>query len=334
MKELFLQISNRQDLTQEQVQEVFDQILQNQLSESQIAAFLMGLKTKGETADEITGIVRALKAHATVLPETFSDAMCNCGTGGDQSYSFNISTTVCFVLTAGGIRMAKAGNRSVSSKSGSADVLEALGINVAASPETLSKALDEVGLAFIFAQTMHPAMRFIGPARQAMGIPTIMNLVGPLANPLDLETQLMGLYRVELQEIVARAIQQLGRKRAVVITGPDNMDEAALYGANTYTLLEDGKISQHTFTYEDLGMDKVELSEITGGDAKENAEILLSVLKNEASPYLETTVLNAGLGFYANGKVATIKEGVELARQLIADGSALAKLQHLQEVQV
>ena len=334
MKELFLQISNRQDLTQEQVQEVFDQILQNQLSESQIAAFLMGLKTKGETADEITGIVRALKAHATVLPETFSDAMCNCGTGGDQSYSFNISTTVCFVLSAGGIRMAKAGNRSVSSKSGSADVLEALGINVVASPETLSKALDEVGLAFIFAQTMHPAMRFIGPARQAMGIPTIMNLVGPLANPLDLETQLMGLYRVELQEIVARAIQQLGRKRAVVITGPDNMDEAALYGTNTYTLLEDGKISQHTFTYEDLGMDKVELSEITGGDAKENAEILLSVLKNEASPYLETTVLNAGLGFYANGKVASIKEGVELARQLIADGSALAKLQHLQEVQV
>ena len=334
MKELFLQISNRKDLTQEQVQEVFDQILQNQLSESQIAAFLMGLKTKGETADEITGIVRALKAHATVLPETFSDAMCNCGTGGDQSYSFNISTTVCFVLAAGGIRMAKAGNRSVSSKSGSADVLEELGINVAASPDTLSKALDEVGLAFIFAQTMHPAMRFIGPARQAMGIPTIMNLVGPLANPLDLETQLMGLYRFDLQEIVARAIQQLGRKRAVVITGPDNMDEAALYGTNTYTLIENGKISQHTFTYEDLGMDKVELSEITGGDAKENAAILLSVLKNEASPYLETTVLNAGLGFYANGKVATIKEGVELARELIADGSALAKLQHLQEVKV
>lgn len=220
------------------------------------------------------------------------------------------------------------------SKSGSADVLEALGINVAASPETLSKALDEVGLAFIFAQTMHPAMRFIGPARQALGIPTIMNLVGPLANPLDLETQLMGLYRVELQEIVANAIQQLGRKRAVIITGPDNMDEAALYGTNTYTLLEDGHISQHTFTYEDLGMEKVELSDITGGDAKENAEILLSVLKNEATPYLETTVLNAGLGFFANGKVATIKEGVELARQLIADGSALEKLRQLQEVQV
>ena len=334
MKEIFLQISNRQDLSQDQVQAVFDRILKNEVSESQIASFLMGLKIKGETSDEITGIVRALKSHATVLPETFTDAMCNCGTGGDQSYSFNISTTACFVLAAGGIRMAKAGNRSISSKSGSADVLEVLGINVAASPEILSKALDEVGLAFIFAQTIHPAMRFIGPARQALGIPTIMNLVGPLANPLDLETQLMGLYRVELQEIVANAIQQLGRKRAVIITGPDNMDEAALYGTNTYTLLEDGHISQHTFTYEDLGMEKVELSDITGGDAKENAEILLSVLRNEASPYLETTVLNVGLGFFANGKAGTIKEGVELARQLIADGSALEKLRKLQEVQV
>ena len=145
----------------------------------------------------------------------------------------------------------------------------------------------------------------------------------------------MGLYRVELQEIVANAIQQLGRKRAVIITGPDNMDEAALYGTNTYTLLEDGHISQHTFTYEDLGMEKVELSDITGGDAKENAgRFSLVSLKNEASPYLETTVLNAGLGFFANGKVATIKEGVELARQLIADGSALEKLRQLQEVQV
>ncbi|MGT2960421.1 anthranilate phosphoribosyltransferase [Streptococcus caballi] len=334
MKEILTQIANRKDLSEEQVEDLFDKILQNEVSESQIAAFLMGLKTKGETAAEITGIVRALKKHATELPQPFDDAMCNCGTGGDQSYSFNISTTACFVLAAGGVRMAKAGNRSVSSKSGSADVLEALGINIAATPETLSKALKEVGLAFIFAQTMHPAMRFIGPARQALGIPTIMNLVGPLANPIDLDTQLMGLYRVELQEIAAQAMQKLGRKRALVITGPDNMDEAALYGTNTYTLLEEGKISQHSFTYEDLDMPKVELADIVGGDAKENAKILLNVLQNEASPYLETTVLNAGLGFYANGKADSIKDGVALARQLLADGSALAKLRQLQEVQV
>lgn len=230
--------------------------------------------------------------------------------------------------------MAKAGNRSVSSKSGSADVLEALGINVAASPDVLAKALDEVGLAFVFAQTMHPAMRFIGPARQALGVPTVMNLVGPLANPVDLETQLMGIYREDLQEVAAQAMKELGRKRGLVITGPDHMDEAALYGTNTYTLLEDGKISQHSFTFEDLGMPKVELKDIVGGDAEENAEILLSVLKNQPSPYLETAVLNAGLGFYANGKAASIKEGVDLARQLLADGSALSKLHQLQEVQV
>ncbi|WP_423215288.1 anthranilate phosphoribosyltransferase [Streptococcus equinus] len=334
MKELFNHIANREDLSEEEVEHLFDEILNNDISESEIAAFLMGLKVKGETPSEITGIVRALKNHAVLLPREFDDAMCNCGTGGDQSYSFNISTTASFVLAAGGIRVAKAGNRSVSSKSGSADVLEALGINISATPATLSRALDEVGLAFIFAQSMHPAMRLIGPARKVLGIPTIMNIVGPLANPVDLETQLMGLYRVDLQETAAKVMQKLGRKRALIITGPNNMDEAALYGENTYTLLENDRISQHSFTYQDLGMPRVELSDIVGGDAKQNAEILLSVLENQASPYLETTVLNAGLGFYANGKVDNLVDGVELARQLIADGSALAKLRQLQEVQV
>lgn len=334
MKELFNHIANREDLSEEEVEHLFDEILNNDISESEIAAFLMGLKVKGETPSEITGIVRALKNHAVLLPREFDDAMCNCGTGGDQSYSFNISTTASFVLAAGGIRVAKAGNRSVSSKSGSADVLETLGINISATPATLSRALDEVGLAFIFAQSMHPAMQFIGPARKVLGIPTIMNIVGPLANPVDLETQLMGLYRVDLQETAAKVMQKLGRKRALIITGPNNMDEAALYGENTYTLLENDRISQHSFTYQDLGMPRVELSDIVGGDAKQNAEILLSVLENQASPYLETTVLNAGLGFYANGKVDNLVDGVELARQLIADGSALAKLRQLQEVQV
>lgn len=334
LKAIYLKLSQGQDLSQEAVQDVFEAMLANQLSESQIAAFLMGLAAKGETSQEITGIVQALKAHATKLPVTYTDAMCNCGTGGDQSYSFNISTTVAFVLAAGGIRIAKAGNRSISSKSGSADVLEALGINVAAEPQVLARALDQVGMAFIFAQTMHPAMRYIGPARAALGIPTVMNLVGPLANPVDLETQMMGIYRPELQELVVKAMQELGRKRALAITGPDHMDEAALYGVNTYTLLADGNITQGQFTYEDLGLPKVELADIRGGDAKANAKILVSVLKNQASPYLDTTLVNAGLGFFANGKVASIKEGVDLARQLIADGSAYAKLKALQEVQV
>ncbi len=334
MKTIYNKLLAQQDLTENEVREIFDTILKGELSDVHLSAFLMGLRMKGETVSEIVGVVRALKDHALQLPIDCDDAMCNCGTGGDQSYSFNISTTACFILAAGGIRIAKAGNRSISSKSGSADVLEELGINISAEPDVLAKALKEVGLAFVFAQTMHPAMRFIGPVRRELGIPTIMNLVGPLANPLALETQLMGIYRGDLQKEVAQTMDRLGRRRALIITGPDNMDEAALYGINHYTLLDQGQISQGRFTYEDLGMKRVEPSDIKGGDAKENAKILLSVLKAEASPYLETTVLNAGLGFYANGKTDSIKEGIRLARQLIADGSAYAKLQELQEVQL
>lgn len=334
MKDRFEKLAHRQDLSDLEMQEIFDKILAGQLSEAQIAAFLLALKVKGETVAEITGVVKALRKHALNVPFASDDTMCNCGTGGDQSFSFNISTTCSFILAAGGLRVAKAGNRSISSKSGSADVLEALGINVSASPDVLARALNLVGLAFIFAQTVHPAMRFIGPARQALGIPTIMNLVGPLANPLDLDSQLMGVFRSDLQLNLAQVMKDLGRRRAVIITGPDGLDEAALYGTNTYTLLDQGQISQASFTYKDLDMAPVSLDQIRGGDAKENAEILLSVLRNQPSPYLETTVLNAGLGFFANGRVADLKAGVALARQLLADGSAYAKLKALQEVQV
>lgn len=333
MKAIFEQLIKKEDLSQDQIEQVFDRILAGKLSESQIAAFLLALRVKGETVEEITGVVKSLKAHAVSLPGQHSEAMCNCGTGGDGTNSFNVSTTAAFVLAAGGVKLAKAGNRSISSKSGSADVLEALGIAIDASPEVLAKSLEEVGIAFLFAQTMHPAMRFISPARQALGVPTIMNLVGPLANPLDLETQLMGISRQELQETAASVLANLGRKRALVLTGPDGMDEAALYGVNTYTLLKDGKISQHRFSYESLGMEEVKPDAIRGGDASENAQILLDVLKGKPGPYFDTTILNAGLGFFANGKVETIEEGIDLARALIADGSALAKLRALQAVQ-
>ncbi len=334
MKEIYEKLAAKQDLSEAEIEAVFNRILAGDLSESQISALLLGLKVKGESVEEIAGVVKSLKNHAVQLPQVFTDTMCNCGTGGDQSYSFNISTTACFVLAAGGVRLAKAGNRSISSKSGSADVLEELGINIGAGPDILAKALSEVGLAFVFAQTMHPAMRFIGPARQALGTPTIMNIVGPLANPLPLDSQLMGVYREELQLPLAQVMQKLGRRRALIITGPDQMDEAALYGVNRYTLLAEGQISQGSFSYEDLGLEPLELSAIQGGDASENAAILLSVLHNQASPYLETTVLNAGLGFFANGKVASILEGMDLARRLIADGSALRTLEALKEVQV
>ena len=333
MKDIFEKLSAQTDLTEEEVAQVASQIFSGQLSESQIAAFLLALKMKGETPEEILGLVKMIKANALDIPTKFDDVMDNCGTGGDQSFSFNISTTACFVLAGGGVHLAKHGNRSISSKSGSADVLEELGIHLDLPAEKLGKIFDQTGIVFLFAQKMHPAMRYISPARQALGVPTIMNITGPLSHPMSLKTQLMGLYRQDLQEDLARVLDRLGRQRALIITGPDNMDEAALYGRNHYTLLDHGKISQGRFRAADLGLSEVSLEEIRGGDARENAQILLSVLKNVPSPYLETTVLNAGLGFYANGKAASIKEGVALARQVIASGQALKKLEELQEAQ-
>ena len=333
MKDIFEKLSAQTDLTEEEVAQVASQIFSGQLSESQIAAFLLALKMKGETPEEILGLVKMIKANALDIPTKFDDVMDNCRTGGDQSFSFNISTTACFVLAGGGVHLAKHGNRSISSKSGSADVLEELGIHLDLPAEKLGKIFDQTGIVFLFAQKMHPAMRYISPARQALGVPTIMNITGPLSHPMSLKTQLMGLYRQDLQEDLARVLDRLGRQRALIITGPDNMDEAALYGRNHYTLLDHGKISQGSFRAADLGLSEVGLEEIRGGDARENAQILLSVLKNVPSPYLETTVLNAGLGFYANGKAASIKEGVALARQVIASGQALKKLEELQEAQ-
>ena len=229
--------------------------------------------------------------------------------------------------------MAKHGNRSISSKSGSADVLEALGINLDLDAVSLGKVFEQTGIVFLFAKNMHPAMKYIMPARLSLGIPTIMNLTGPLIHPMSLETQLLGTSRPDMLESTAEVLKNMGRKRAVVVSGPDGLDEAGLHGRTQYALLENGQISLHSFLPSDIGMREIPLEAIRGGNAKENAEILLSVLQNQASPYLETTVLNAGLGFYANGKSDSIEEGIALARQVIASGAAYEKLKQLQEYQ-
>lgn len=334
MKEIFAKLVAKEDLSAEEMTAVAEKLFSGQLTDAETAAFLLGLTAKGESFDEIASLIKVIRSHAKKVPGNFHDLMDNCGTGGDRSFSFNISTTTSFLLAAGGIKLAKHGNRSISSKSGSADVLEELGIKLDVSPEVIERALDEAGLAFLFAQSMHPVMRYVGPARQTLGIPTIMNIIGPLNHPMDLDYQLMGLYREDLQETCAKLLDYLGRKRAVIITGPDNMDEAALYGVNHYTLLDHGTITKGQFSYADLGMDEVPLEAIQGGDAKENAAILLSVLRNEPSPFRETTIVNAALGFFAAGKVETLKDGVTLAREVLASGKALAVLDKLKEVQV
>ncbi|MDR0199810.1 MAG: anthranilate phosphoribosyltransferase [Streptococcaceae bacterium] len=334
MKNELEKVMANRDMTENEMNMLANSIIQGELTEVQIAAFLVALKMKGESSSELTGLARALQRAAVSIPTTIVDAMDNCGTGGDRSFSFNISTTAAFILAAGGVHMAKHGNRSITSKSGSADVLEALGINLYLPAEKLAEVFDKTGIVFLFAQNLHPAMKYFTPVRRQLEIPTIMNLTGPFINPIPLETQLLGTSRPDLLQTTAEVLKGLGRKRAVVITGENNVDEATLFGTNHYTLLDNGEITQGSFTAADLGMDEVSLNDIRGGEAPENAKILEDVLKGVAGPCLETAVLNAGLGFWANGKVSDIKAGVSLAREVIASGAAEAKLRALQESQV
>ena len=329
MKKVFEQLYSGQHLSHEEMTTLGEAIFTGELSELQVSAALVALKMKGITSTEMAAIAQVMQAKAVKIDNIPVSAMDNCGTGGDQSNSFNISTTTAFVLAAGGIRMAKHGNRSISSRSGSADVLEVLGVQLATSPEKISQLLNEIGIAFLFAQAMHPNMRYVSKVRKELATPTILNLIGPLTNPIPLETQLMGTYAGHLLKETAETLGKLGRKRAVVLQGAYGMDEANLAGDTRIALYEAGQVTEFTLTAQEVGLQEYPLEAIVGGDAKRNADILLSVLENQPSAFLDTVLLNAGLGFYANGKVATIKEGVALAKEIIASGAAKEKLNQL-----
>ena len=333
MKENLVKLMNRENLSRYEVNQMANAMFNGELTDSQLSGILVALAMKGETVDEMAGIVDVVRDKALHIPTTVTTAMDNCGTGGDLSFSFNVSTTSAFVLAAGGVKMAKHGNRSISSKSGSADVLEALGINLYHTPDELAEIFDQTGLVFLFAQHVHPNMRYVMPVRRELEVRTVLNLIGPFTNPVDLDTQLLGTSRPDLLTTTAEVLKSLGRRRAVVVSGPNNMDEASLDGVNRYALLDEtGEITVHEFDHESLGMPRVTLQEIRGGEGKENAVILKSVLNNEPSPFLEVTVLNAGLGFFANGCVESVSEGVAKARDVIASGAAMAKLVEMQEL--
>ncbi|WP_207695237.1 anthranilate phosphoribosyltransferase [Enterococcus sp. DIV0212c] len=333
MKNLFEKVFRNEHLSRVEAQQVAEKIFEGQLTDSQIAAFLTALKCNGETAEEMAGIAETIQRKAVTIDCQKENVMDNCGTGGDQSNSFNISTTAAFVLAAGGVTVAKHGNRSISSKSGSADIFECLGVDIALSPDKLSTVLNEVGLAFLFAPHMHPKMKYVMKVRKELGTPTILNLIGPLTNPVLLNSQLMGTYRRDLLEETAKTLGELGRKRAVVVNGSGGLDEASLAGTTHFALLEKGLITMHTIEPEEFGFARLPIEAIRGGKAEQNTEILLSILKNQASPYLDTVLLNAGLGFFSNGKVSTVQAGIVLAKDCVASGAALDKLQQLIQVQ-
>jgi len=326
MRNYLLQLAEQISFSEDEMKKVTENILCEEVTESEIAAFLMGLKSKGETVEEITGMVKALKENTLTFTKKFPNVLDNCGTGGDGSSSFNVSTTSAFVLAGAGIPVAKHGSRSVSSKTGSADVLEYLGINLNLSAERIEEVLQEIGIAFLFAPNVHPMLKKVTAVRRQLKIPTIFNFIGPLTNPIDLDYQLLGVYRRDLLQVFAEVLQKLGRKRATVLNGAGFMDEASLQGENHLTILENGVISSHSFYPEEVNLPRYDNKAIKGGDSKENAEILLKVLKGEKGAYRDTVLLNAGIGIFTAGKVSSIKDGINVAKEVIDSGSALEKL--------
>src|SRR5690625_3569524 len=318
-----------ENLSTKEMKDAMIYCLSGKATDTEISAFLTALRMKGETPEEIAGMVEIIRIQSDMSEIELPNAMDNCGTGGDQSYSFNISTTSAFVLAGAGIPVAKHGNRSISSRAGSADVLEYLGVSLTLSKEDTEKMLTENNISFLFAPHVHANLRPFMKVRKELVLPTIFNLIGPLTNPIELETQIMGVYRKDKLMTIAKSLQKLGRKRAVVLHGAGKMDEASLAGENYLVLLDNDNITSFTVKPEDVGLPTYSNDMIRGGDTARNAHILLSVLNNEPSPYLDTVLLNAGIGLYANGKVNSIMDGVQMARDTIASGAALERLETL-----
>ncbi|MDD4509125.1 MAG: anthranilate phosphoribosyltransferase [Eubacteriaceae bacterium] len=331
IKEAIFKIVNKEDLTYQEAYTVMNEIMAGETSQTQNAAFLAALttkSTKAETIDEIAGCAAAMRDHATKVRHNLS-VMDIVGTGGDDAKSFNISTTAAFVLAAGGIKVAKHGNRAASSKSGTADCLEALGINIAQEPERCAQLLKEVGLCFLFAQKYHTSMKYVGPIRKELGIRTVFNILGPLTNPASPTMQLLGVYDESLVEPLAKVMATLGIRRGLVAYGQDKLDEISLSAPTTLCEVKDGYYKSFTITPEEFGFTRCSKSDLVGGTPAENAAITREILSGAMGPKRDTVLMNAGAGLYIGEKAESMAEGIRLAGSLIDSGAALAKLEEL-----
>lgn len=318
-----------QNLTQQEAAEAMDIIMSGQATEAQIAEFLTALRMKGETIDEISGLALGMRAKANLVPDS-KDAIDIVGTGGDLASSFNISTTASFVIAAAGVKVAKHGNRSVSSKSGAADVLECLGVKIQSTPEQAKACLDTVGVSFLFAQSYHKSMRFVAPVRGQMGVRTVFNVLGPLTNPAQTDYIVLGVYEKKLLSIMAHVLIQIGIQRAMVVYGNDRLDEVSISDSTSVAEVRDGQVLEYELTPEQMGLLRGTKEEIVGGTAQENADITKGILNGSITGSKRNIVLlNAGCALYTIGKVASVQEGVSLAAEMIDSGKALEKLQEL-----
>jgi len=334
IKEAIVKIVNKGDLTYDEAYAVMNEIMSGETTATQNAAFLAALSTKSaraETTDEIAGCAAAMREHSTKV-ETGMDLFEIVGTGGDNSHSFNISTTSAFVAAAGGMKVAKHGNRAASSKCGTADCLEALGVNIMQSPSRCVELLREVGMCFFFAQKYHASMKYVGSIRKELGFRTVFNILGPLTNPATPVMQLLGVYDEYLVSPLAQVLINLGIKRGMVVYGRDKLDEISLCAPTSVCEIKDGWSKSFVISPEDFGFDCCSKDDLRGGDPKENAEITLAVLRGEKGHKRNAVLLNAGASLYIGGKVENMKDGVALAEDIIDSGKALATLQRFIEV--
>ena len=334
IKEAIVKIVNKEDLTYDEAFAVMNEIMSGETTPTQNAAFLASLSTKSakaETTDEIAGCAAAMRSHATKV-ETGMDVFEIVGTGGDNAHSFNISTTSALVAAAGGMKVAKHGNRAASSKCGTADCLEALGVNIQQSPKRCVELLNEVGMCFFFAQKYHTSMKYVGAIRKELGVRTVFNILGPLTNPATPSMQLLGVYDEYLVEPLAQVLISLGVKRGMVVYGMDKLDEISLSSPTKVCEIKDGWYKTYTIIPEDFGFERCTKDDLKGGDPEENAKITLAILKGEKGHKRNAVLLNAGASLYIGGKAASFKEGVELAAQIIDSGKALEVLNKFIEV--
>ncbi len=330
LKGILAKLSEGKDLTKDEAMYTQDMILTGQATEAQIACILTALKMKGETLDEITGFAAVLRDKANTISPDVDNYVDLVGTGGDCTYSFNISTTSAFVVAASGLPVAKHGNRSISSKSGAGDVLEALGVNIAADPDVVKKCVEEVGIGFMFAPHFNPAMKYVGKVRKDLGFRTIFNILGPLSNPSRAKAMVVGVYTSKLTDVIAKAMMNIGVERAFVVSGCDNMDEITLTGGTTISEIKDGRVNTFTVTPEQFGFKRCGLDELQGGDGTVNAGITKDILSGkEKGAKRDIVLLNAGATLYVGGMADSIQAGIRLAQETIDSGKALKTLEAL-----
>jgi anthranilate phosphoribosyltransferase len=329
IRDALAKLADRTNLSAQEAEEVLSEIMEGAATPAQIAAYLMGLRQKGETVEEITGSARAMRARATKIRVGAQVVVDTCGTGGDGAHTFNISTTAAFVVAGAGITVAKHGNRSVSSKSGSADVLSALGVNIDLTPDRVGDCIDEVGIGFLFAPLFHGAMKHCAGPRQEMGLRTLLNVLGPLTNPAGATHQVIGVYDATLTDILGQVLLQLGSQHCFVLHGMDGLDEISLSDRTKVSEGKGGVVSSYFVAPEEFGLSRVARKEYVGGGPEENARMTQEILHGRKGPRRDIVCLNAAPAMVAGHKAKTLQEGFHLAQQVLDSGAAAEKLERL-----